>query len=291
MSTNTQKYSVFFCGLSKNCIDTISNNLHFLTSFFNESEFESYAIVVDSDSTDGTKEHLTHFDQNNNNVVYEDFDYLENKYKNRIERIQHSRNRCIDLVSKFDNNKNIIYIPLDLDLDLFKYTSVKKFDELIKYCLSKDVSNGIFPFSSPFYYDIFALRASNWIDTNSQYWVTKFKKYLKIGSFIFNYFLIFRYQINVKRFETKNIKVRSAFGGIGIYKVINKIPKYSLSEKNPETVSEHVKFNYQFSELEILKNWTVPAPAEHLEYRLLNSKEKIKYFFKTIFFDFVKEKK
>ncbi len=291
MSTNTKNYSVFFCGLSKNCINTISNNLNFLTSFFSESEFESYAIVVDSDSVDGTKEQLANFDLNNNNVVYEDFDNLEGKFKNRIERIQHSRNKCIDLVSKFDDKKNIVYIPLDLDLDLFKYTSVKKFDELINYCLNKDTANGIFPFSSPFYYDIFALRASNWVDVNSQYWVTKLKKYIKLGSFIFNYLLIFRYQINVESFETKNIKVRSAFGGIGIYKVINKIPKYNLSLKNPETVSEHVKFNYHFSELEILKNWIVPAPAEHLEYRLLNSKEKIRYFFKTIFFDFVKEKK
>tara|TARA_Y100000591_G_scaffold326435_1_gene349101 strand:- start:5905 stop:6780 length:876 start_codon:yes stop_codon:yes gene_type:complete len=291
VSANTQNYSVFFCGLSKNCVDTISNNLNFLTSFFKESEFESYAIFVDSDSKDGTKEHLTYFDQNNNNVIYKNFDNLENVYKNRIERIQHSRNKCIDIVSKFDDKKNIVYIPLDLDLDLFKYTSVKEFDELIKYCLSKDVANGIFPFSSPFYYDIFALRATNWVDINSQYWVTKLKKYVKLGSFIFNYFLIFRHQINIEHFETKNIKVRSAFGGIGIYKVINKIPKYSLSLKNPETVSEHIKFNFQFSELEILKNWIVPAPAEHLEYRLLNFKEKIKYFFKTIFFDFVNQKK
>ena len=65
----------------------------------------------------------------------------------------------------------------------------------------------------------------------------------------------------------------------------------SKSKKNPETVSEHIKFNYQFKELEILTTWKVPAPNEHLEYRLLSPNEKIKYFFKTIFFDFVKQKK
>ena len=50
-------------------------------------------------------------------------------------------------------------------------------------------------------------------------------------------------------------------------------------------------FNYQFNELEILTNWKVPAPSEHLEYRVLDFQGKVKYFFKTIFFDFIKLKK
>jgi len=186
--------------------------------------------------------------------------------------------------------KDIIYIPLDLDLDLFKYTSVEFFENLIMYCINKNKLNGIFPFSKPYYYDIFALRATNWVDTNSQYWVKKFKKNIKVGSFIFNYILIFRHQITSSNYEQNKSKIKSAFGGIGIYKFNNDIPYYELSTKNPRDVSEHVKFNYGFKELEILTNWNVPAPDEHLEYKLLNSKEKLRYFLKTIFFDFVKSK-
>ena len=50
------KYKYFFCGLTKNCIDTIGSNLDFLLSFKNSSNFKNvYFISVDSDSIDGTK--------------------------------------------------------------------------------------------------------------------------------------------------------------------------------------------------------------------------------------------
>tara|TARA_Y100000389_G_scaffold92538_1_gene89284 strand:- start:40300 stop:41175 length:876 start_codon:yes stop_codon:yes gene_type:complete len=291
MDTKKQKYSVFFCGISKNCVETISSNLKFLDSFFIHSEFNSFGVFVDSDSTDGSKTLLEEFVQDLDNSIYENLDKLEDSYNNRIERIQISRNKCLELMSTFGKDKNIVYIPLDLDLDLFKYSSVESFESLILYCINKNKQNGIFPFSRPYYYDIFALRASNWVNINSQYWVQKFKKNIKFGSFIINYFLIFKHQITPSNYESKKSNIRSAFGGIGIYKLDNKIPYYELSKKNPENVSEHVKFNYHFDELEILTNWKVPAPNEHLEYRLLSSKEKIKYFFKTIFFDFANTNK
>ena len=291
MVIKNYEYSVFFCGISKNCIGTISENLKFLLDFFNNSKFNSFGIFVDSDSTDGTKNLLKELSLNLDNVFYEDLDNLEESSNNRIERIKMSRNKCLEILSTVNHNQNVIYIPLDLDIDLFKFTSVQSFEKFILYCINKNVPNGIFPFSQPYYYDIFALRATNWVNTNSQYWVKNFKKYIRLGSFIFNYFLIFRHQITSSKYELKNSKIRSAFGGIGIYKINNEFQYYKLSQKNPENVSEHVKFNYQFKELEILTDWKVPAPSEHLEYRLLNSKEKIKYFLKTIFFDFIKSKK
>ena len=291
MDIKNYEYSVFFCGISKNCIGTISENLKFLLDFFNNSKFNSFGIFVDSDSTDGTKNLLKELSLNLDNVFYEDLDNLEESSNNRIERIKMSRNKCLEILSTVNHNQNVIYIPLDLDIDLFKFTSVQSFENFILYCINKNVPNGIFPFSQPYYYDIFALRATNWVNINSQYWVKNFKKYIRLGSFIFNYILIFRHQITSSKYELKNSKIRSAFGGIGIYKINNEFQYYKLSQKNPETVSEHVKFNYQFKELEILTDWKVPAPSEHLEYRLLNSKEKIKYFLKTIFFDFIKSKK
>ena len=45
------------------------------------------------------------------------------------------------------NNKNkIIYIPLDLDLDLFKFVSIEKLNHLINYSINKNIPYGIFPF-------------------------------------------------------------------------------------------------------------------------------------------------
>ena len=54
--------NIFFCGLTKNCIDTIGSNLDFLLSFKNSSNFKNvYFISVDSDSIDGTKNLLKIF--------------------------------------------------------------------------------------------------------------------------------------------------------------------------------------------------------------------------------------
>lgn len=291
MKSDLIDFEILFCGISKNCIETIDKNLVFLSNFIKNSKFKSYVILVDSDSSDGTKEYIENFIANDDTFLYQDLDGMEKDYPNRIERIQISRNKCIELIPKLTKNSNLVYIALDLDIDLFKYTSSKKLDELIEYCISKKEPNGIFPFSRPYYYDIFALRTNVWVNKNSLFWVDKLKKYFKYGSFFYNYFFIFRFQITASKFnKIKNLKIRSAFGGIGIYKLGKKIPNYQLSIKNPTKVSEHLKFNFQFNELEIITTWNVPAPEEHLEFKLLGFNAKIKYFFKTLFFDYVNNK-
>jgi hypothetical protein len=285
MGTTKSTNQIFFCGITKNCINHIQSNLNFIENFLLETKFKTNIIFVDSDSIDGTKNTLSLFSKKHKNVVYKDLDGLEDQYSNRIERILISRNKCLEIMDSINGVENTIYIPLDLDIDLFKYLNVEKFENLIDYCIQKDIPNGLFPFSEPYYYDIFALRASNWVNYNAQFWVKRMKKSLKIGSFFYNYVLIFRHQISLSRYKEKESKINSAFGGAGIYKIKNNYLKYELSKEYPEDVSEHVQFNSQFAELEIIKDWIIQAPLEHLEFRLLGWKDKIKYFIKTIKFD------
>jgi hypothetical protein len=285
MVTKKSSNQIFFCGITKNCINNIQSNLNFIENFLLETKFKTNIIFVDSDSIDGTKNTLSLFSNKHKNVVYTDLDGLENQYSNRIERILISRNKCLEIMDSINVAENIVYIPLDLDIDLFKYLNVEKFENLIDYCIQKDIPNGLFPFSEPYYYDIFALRATNWVDYNAQYWVKRMKKSLKIGSFLYNYILIFRHQISLSSYKNKKSKINSAFGGAGIYKIENNYKKYELSKEYPEDVSEHIQFNSQFAELEIIKDWIIQAPLEHLEFRLLAPKDKIKYFIKTLKFD------
>ena len=122
---------------------------------------------------------------------------------------------------------------------------------------------------------------------NSQYWVTRLKKYLKFGSFFFNYFFIFRHQIRKNDIKSDTIKVKSAFGGMGIYyfRFYPKNLKYKISSKYPLDISEHIIFNSDFNLLFIEKNWNIPAPPEHLEYKLLTNKQKLKYFLRSLLYD------
>ena len=286
MNIKSQEYTVFFCGISKNCIETIKYNLSFLSEYEKKSKFKIEAILVDSDSNDGTKTEIENFTSKNSFIRYFELNGLEVKYKNRIERITRSRNQCLNIILENYPSNRVIYIPLDLDINLFKYTTIKQLDSLISYCIAKKEPNGIFPFSEPFYYDIFALRARGWVKYNSQFWAKRMKKYLKVGSFIYNYLFIFRHQLNSVKFMKLEIKILSAFGGMGIYKLPATLSNYTLDDNYPEDVSEHIIFNTQFNELEILEKWKVPAPNEHLEYKLLNWKMKIIYILKSLKNDF-----
>ena len=285
MNKRQNDLKVYFCGISKNCINNIEKNLIFLDAFSKKSSFDTKIIIVDSDSIDGTKEIISNYVKENKEIEFINFDLKKDNLENRIERIAKSRNECLKQIDNF--NKETVYIPLDLDIDLFAYTNLEEIEKLINKAIYFKKNNAIFPFSTPFYYDIFALRAENWVKINSQYWVTRLKKYLKFGSFFFNYFFIFRHQIRKNDIKSDTIKVKSAFGGMGIYyfRFYPKNLKYKISSKYPLDISEHIIFNSDFDLLFIDKSWNIPAPPEHLEYKLLTNKQKLKYFLRSLLYD------
>lgn len=285
MNKRQNDLKVYFCGISKNCINNIEKNLIFLDAFNKKSSFDTKIIIVDSDSVDGTKEIISNYVKENKEIEFINFDLKKDNIENRIERIAKSRNECLKQIDNF--NKETVYIPLDLDIDLFANTNLEEIEKLINKAIYFKKNNAIFPFSTPFYYDIFALRAENWVKINSQYWVTRLKKYLKFGSFFFNYFFIFRHQIRKNDIKSDTIKVKSAFGGMGIYyfRFYPKNLKYKISSKYPLDISEHIIFNSDFNLLFIEKNWNIPAPPEHLEYKLLTNKQKLKYFLRSLLYD------
>ena len=69
---------------------------------------------------------------------------------------------------------------------------------------------------------------------------------------------MFKKQISKNKFSEDLIRVESAFGGIGLYK-INKNKNYLYETKDIDTefYSEHLSFNNNFKNLFIDKNWAV----------------------------------
>ena len=117
--------------------------------------------------------------------------------------------------------------------------------------------------------------------------INSINKYLPIGKFFTRYFFIYRKQ---KKYNKKltEIKVESAFGGIGIYKVNKDLFKnleYSIDLKFGNTSCEHIKFNSFFKNKIIYPLWIIPSPLEHIEFKLISFNNKIKYIFKTIIGD------
>ena len=56
---NIDKKNLVFAGLAKNCLSSLQKNLEFISKFNTEStEYNLRFIIVESNSTDGTKEYL-----------------------------------------------------------------------------------------------------------------------------------------------------------------------------------------------------------------------------------------
>jgi len=279
------KVEVFICGLSKNNLNSLKKNIDFILLFNNKSKFRNVnLLVVDSNSVDGSKEFLNKVSKTNNfvNVIHKDD---LNLVTSRVERIKICRNLCLNYIERNSKTNSVVYIPFDSDFFVFSNTSFSQLDLFISKVISTNESNAIFPASQPYYYDIFALRAPGWLNINSQLIVSRLKKYLRVGSFLFNYLFIFRYQITPKKIRSKKFKLLSAFGGIGIYNISNldlQHQKYDINNNSKEWYSEHLYFNQHFENLKIDTNWVVDAPEEHVIFKSHDLKGKFKYFFKTI---------
>jgi len=214
--------NLIICGLSKNCLDTTKNNIASLVDLKNYTKnLNLQIIIVDSNSNDGSKEFLEEASKKYNYISVIHEDGLEYKYQSRIERIAHCRNQCLEAIKRNNYCQNFLYIPMDFDINHFEITSHEEFFKLVKEFKEDANTNAIFPVSYPYYYDIFALRAEGWVNINSQLIVNKLKKYLRLGSFFWNYIFIFRKQWPPEKIAKKELKIKSAFGGCGIYRIEN----------------------------------------------------------------------
>ena len=171
-----------------------------------------------------------------------------------------------------------------MDFYLFSKTSFNQLDTLVSKVIKENTKSAIFPASEPYYYDIFALRAPGWLNINSQLIVSRLKKYFKLGSFIYNYFFIFRYQLSPEKIKSKKYSLISAFGGIGIYNISDldlSHQRYKVNDKDKDWYSEHLYFNRYFENLEINVNWIVEAPKEHVMFKSYDFNSKLKYIIKS----------
>lgn len=284
---------IVFCGLSKNCGSTLIKNLEFINKFIDTyKDIYIKSIVIESDSEDGSLEHLKKLEANSSIELFIK-NNLEQTISSRIERIAICRNIGLEYIKKnFVSLDNLIYIPYDNDINLFQNTNEKKFMSLIEELFNEKNVSGIFPISDPYYYDIFALRAKGWVNYNAQKIVGKLKRTIKLFSFIWNYIFIFRNQLPPNKI--KILDVESAFGGIGIYNLkylsLSDL-QYVVSKNDKDFYSEHIEFNKKFVGLKINIDWIINAPYQHVEYKSQSISGKIKYIFKTIKYDFKNLKK
>jgi len=232
--------SILIVGLVRDCEKKIQgeyNNLRNLFKDFCTIKF----FLVESDSKDFTIKVLKNLSNRDKDFNFISKNDLTNNYPERTERLAYCRNLYLNQIRNDNSYQDINYIFV-YDWDgINKINDPKKIKNLLMNSSNWDA---IFPNQSFFYYDLWALRNDK---IKIDIWGF-FKKIRKKYSYFYAHYLInkrFHHKIKIN----KNwLKVKSAFGGYGIYKKeVLLQAEYIGKNKINKPICEHVPLNLNLS--------------------------------------------
>ena len=216
-------------------------------------------FLVESDSSDNSVEILKRIQQSNENFTFVSKGHLSNRYPNRIARIAYCRNIYVEFIKKNLGTNHWQYVVV-ADLDGMNKKLKRK---AIETCFKTEVKwDGIMANQKYGYYDIYALRARGWVETDCFSELQKLKilnPKLKVSqNSIVNFISNFNHFDNLRKIaifskmriiakKSPPIKVESAFGGLAIYK--SHVFLNSDYESLNYGESEHVEFHKKLTEM------------------------------------------
>jgi len=240
-------------GTVSNVAKTLEKELRIVLNAL--SEFDSVDVfLVESDSNDETVKLLEKLTFNILAFKFKTLGHLKDLLPHRINRIAHCRNVYVKYIrDNYEMYKWDYVAVADLDGMNFKLTKSG-----IRSCFeTKTIWDGVMANQSFGYYDLYALRAVNWVegDCFEELEIEKRRaKHQKQSKNRFlNFILSFKHYDRLRKTviydrmrllpkKSGLIKVRSAFGGFAIYKPgIFFNSDYNGDEAN--IVSEHVIFH------------------------------------------------
>ena len=245
---------ILLVGTVSNVAKTIEKELKVVLkalSVFNSIE----VFLVESDSTDETVKILEKIASNNSNVKFIALGKLKDKYPHRIARIAYCRNIYVKYIRDNNNFGKWDYVAV-ADLDGMNFKLKKKG---IKSCFETNIEwDGVMANQRFGYYDLYALRASGWVEGDCFEELEIVKKNTmpprKSKYKFLNFIRDFRYYDKLRKSliydrmrvlpkKSGLIKTQSAFGGFAIYKSeIFLINNYNINIE-VKIVSEHVNFH------------------------------------------------
>ena len=274
---NLKDLKVVFAGCARNCSDflpKVLDNIKYYSLLFKDS----YNIVVENGSTDKTKKILNQNKKKKNFFLFQE-DISNLPY--RGQRLEKARNLIIETIKQNANLFNCdLFIMLDLD-DMGTYRiEAKDIADSINFLFSKEDIAAVFANQLGTYYDMWTLRDQKYCKNDFWVEVLQFLIKNKNSNDKISKSNIEEVKKNIIDKKTysfeKNhppIKVESAFGGFGIYKmkyvlqnnrkyegtqIVDLISKDQKKLKVKYQKCEHVNFNQGFIdqnlELYILPN-------------------------------------
>ena len=250
---------ILLVGTVSNVAKTIEKELRIVCKAL--SVFDYVKIyLVESDSTDNTVEILEKIKLANAYFDFTSLGILKEKLPHRIERIAYCRNYYVEYFRTNHQTSNFDYVAV-ADLDGMNFRINKRG---IKSCFDSNIQwSGMMANQKFGYYDIYALRAPGWVESDCFNDLRKAKEFSvppKLSKWsLLNFLIQFKYHDRfrksyiydkMKRIKFKNdlIKVDSAFGGFAIYKPEVFLRSFYGNSKSFE--SEHVDFHKNLENIE-----------------------------------------
>jgi len=256
--------SAVFVGAARNCarwLPAVLDNLSRLSKLYARSAF----LFAVSDATDSTAALLRSWMAGRAGRVI-DLGDLERRFERRTERIAHVRNACLDEIRHSPWSGYSRLVTADMDDVLAVPVDAEAYARASAWLAAAADRAAVFASAAPRYYDIWALRHPTWCphDCWHRIWGRPVGESFEAAKFR----EVFDRQI-VLPAEMQPIEVRSAFGGLGLYRMPYALKAgYVGLDAQGREASEHVAFNEAIGRaggrLHVFPELQVRAPQQHL---------------------------
>jgi len=238
-----QEKPVLVVGIVKNIEKTLKKdikNIGNALSFFQDVHW----FLVESDSSDNSKQTLAELKNANKNFFYTSIEVLDKSYGFRTERMASARNKYLSYIREHIDPLEFPYIVI-ADFNLLNN---KISIEAVLSSWTRDDWDVVTANQSGRYYDIWALRHPLWSPNDCWEQHSFLQKYFRFPEIV-NAYAVRSRMINIPR-DSEWIPVDSAFGGFAIYKSKFLINNFSYEGKNDagKIICEHVYFNKKIKE-------------------------------------------
>jgi hypothetical protein len=269
MQIKNTKRSAVIVGCARDCEASLPAVLQNATTIANLYSHAAF-VFVENDSADNTREILRKWLSNHACSFLLCPNKLAAQEPRRAARLAIARNTYMEWLRTQHLKQFDHLVVLDFDSVNTNVMSEESLAAAIRFLDSSSQNAGVFANQLPYYYDVWALRHDVWCPGDCLAEINNRPAYLPRHRAIERY--VTRRQLNISP-NTPPIAVRSAFGGLGIYKLdFVWGARYVGLLSDGSEVCEHVAFNeaavraggvlYIFPEL------LNQAPPEHIHPRL-----------------------
>jgi glycosyltransferase involved in cell wall biosynthesis len=268
MRIKNTKRSAVIVGCARNCeafLPAVLKNVTTIARLYSQTAF----IFVENDSTDNTREILQKWLSKRPCSSLICLDGLASQETRRTARLAIARNSYMEAVHSYHLAQFDHMVVLDFDDANTDVMSKESLAAAISFLDSSSQNAAVFANQLP-YYDIWALRHDVWCPEDCWVDVANRPAYLPRHRAVERYFS--NRQLNIPA-NASPIVVRSAFGGLGIYKLdFVRAARYVGLRPDGSEICEHVAFNEVAVRaggmLYIYPRLLNHAPPEHMHPRL-----------------------